>query len=125
MTQHKEGVVTWAYTLKWNDYPLKAKLVERYNLPIAVDNDVNLAALGELWFGGAQNVSNMVFITIGTGIGAGVIIDGALYRGRTKHRARSAHMCPIENSWANATRNSERLKPLLPAPASPNAPGKF
>jgi glucokinase-like ROK family protein len=94
VTQHREGVVTWAYTLKWHDYPLKAKLVERYNLPIAVDNDVNFAALGELWFGGAQNVSNMVFITIGTGIGAGVIIDGALYRGAHEASGEIGNMLP-------------------------------
>jgi glucokinase len=94
VTQHKEGVVTWAYTLKWHNYPLKAKLAERYNLPIAVDNDVNFAALGELWFGRAQNVSNMVFITIGTGIGAGVIIDGALYRGAHEASGEIGNMLP-------------------------------
>jgi glucokinase len=81
ITRHREGIVNWAYTLNWKDYPLKAKLVERYGLPIVVDNDVNLAALGELWFGAGQNAQNMVLIAIGTGIGAGIIIDGALYRG--------------------------------------------
>jgi glucokinase-like ROK family protein len=94
VTRHKEGIVTWAYTLKWRDYPLKAKLVERYSLPIAVDNDVNFAALGELWFGGAQSVSNMVFITIGTGIGAGIIIDGALYRGAHEASGEIGNMLP-------------------------------
>jgi glucokinase-like ROK family protein len=94
VTQHKEGVVTWAYSLKWHDYPLKAKLAGRYNLPIAVDNDVNLAALGELWFGEAQSVSNMVFITIGTGIGAGVIIDGVLYRGAHEASGEIGNMLP-------------------------------
>jgi glucokinase len=57
------------------------KLAERYKLPITVDNDVNLAAMGELWFGAGQSAQNMVLIAIGTGIGAGIIIDGALYRG--------------------------------------------
>jgi glucokinase len=94
VTRHKEGIVTWAYTLKWRDYPLKAKLIDRYNLPIAVDNDVNFAALGELWFGSAQNVSNMVFITIGTGIGAGIIIDGALYRGAHEASGEIGSMLP-------------------------------
>ena len=94
VTHHREGIVTWAYTLKWHDYPLKAKLVERYNLPIAVDNDVNFAALGELWFGAEQNVSNMVFITIGTGIGAGIIIDGALYRGAHEASGEIGNMLP-------------------------------
>jgi len=46
-----------------------------------VDNDVNLAAMGELWFGAGQNIQNMILIVSGVGIGAGIIIDGALYRG--------------------------------------------
>jgi glucokinase len=81
VTLHKDGIVTWAYTLHWDQFPLKARLAEHYDLPITVDNDVNMAALGELWFGAGQNVQDMILIAIGTGIGAGVIIDGALYRG--------------------------------------------
>jgi glucokinase len=81
VTLHKEGIVTWANTLHWNNFPLKQRLSELYPLPITVDNDVNLAAMGELWFGAGQNTQNMVMIAIGTGIGAGIIIDGALYRG--------------------------------------------
>src|SRR5512136_2000339 len=94
VTRHIEGIVTWAYSLKWHDYPVKAKLVERYNLPIAVDNDVNFAALGELWFGAEQNVPNMVFITIGSGIGAGIIIDGVLYRGSHEASGEIGNMLP-------------------------------
>ena len=67
ITLHKEGIVTWANTLHWKDFPLKQRLRERYPLPITVDNDVNLAAMGELWFGAGQNTQNMVMIAIGTG----------------------------------------------------------
>jgi len=81
ITMHKEGIVTWANTLHWKNFPLKQRLSELYSLPITVDNDVNLAAMGELWFGAGQNAQNMVMVAIGTGIGAGIIIDGALYRG--------------------------------------------
>ncbi len=81
ITLHSAGIVTWAYTLNWKDFPLKARLAERYSLPITVDNDVNLAALGELWFGAGQSVQDMILVAIGTGIGAGIIIDGVLYRG--------------------------------------------
>lgn len=94
VTLHKEGIVTWAYTLHWDQFPLKARLFERYNLPITVDNDVNLAALGELWFGAGQNVQNMILITLGTGIGAGVIIDGALYRGAKEASGEIGNMLP-------------------------------
>ena len=94
VTLHKEGIVTWAYTLHWDNFPLKAKLAERYDLPITVDNDVNLAALGELWFGAGQNVQDMILVAIGTGIGAGVIIDGALYRGSKEASGEIGNMIP-------------------------------
>jgi glucokinase len=94
ITHHREGIVKWAYALNWKDFPLKAKLNERYKLPITVDNDVNLAALGELWFGAGQNVQNMILITIGAGIGAGIIIDGTLYRGSNEASGEIGHMIP-------------------------------
>jgi glucokinase-like ROK family protein len=94
ITLHREGIVKWAFTLNWKDFPLKARLAERYNLPIIVDNDVNLAALGELWFGAGQNTQNMVLVAIGTGIGSGIIIDGALYRGSTEASGEIGHMIP-------------------------------
>ena len=84
ITMHKEGIVTWANTLHWKNFPLKQRLSELYPLPITVDNDVNLAAMGEFWFGAGQNTQNMVMVAIGTGIGAGIIIDGALYRGASE-----------------------------------------
>jgi glucokinase-like ROK family protein len=81
VTLHREGIVKWAYSLNWRDFPLKSNLAKRYRLPITVDNDVNLAAMGELWFGAGQGCQNMILMTVGAGIGAGIIIDGALYRG--------------------------------------------
>ncbi len=94
ITHHREGVVTWAYALNWKDFPLKARLHKRYKLPITVDNDVNLGALGELWFGAGQNAENMILITIGAGIGAGIIIDGTLYRGSSESSGEIGHMVP-------------------------------
>jgi glucokinase len=94
ITLHQKGIVRWAYTLNWEDFPLKDRLAERYDLPITVDNDVNLAALGELWFGAGQNAQNMVLVAIGTGIGAGIIINGALYRGANEASGEIGHMVP-------------------------------
>jgi len=94
VTLHKEGVVKWAYSLNWRNFPLKAKLVERYQLPITVDNDVNLAAMGELWFGAGQGSQNMILITIGAGIGAGIVIDGALYRGGSEASGEIGNFIP-------------------------------
>jgi len=77
----RDGTVCWTPTLEWRDIPVKEKLQDRFHLPVIMDNDVNLAALGEMWFGAGQNCSNLVLMIVGRGIGAGVIIDGAVYRG--------------------------------------------
>jgi glucokinase len=94
VTLHEEGIVTWAPSLEWRDYPLKRKLEKHFELPISIDNDVNLAALGELWFGAGQNARNMVLISVGTGIGAGIIIDGALYRGSNEASGEVGYIIP-------------------------------
>jgi glucokinase-like ROK family protein len=94
ITHHHEGVVKWAYALNWKDFPLKDRLVKKYKLPITVDNDVNLAALGEHWYGAGQNIQNMVIIVDGAGIGAGIIIDGALYRGFREASGEIGHTVP-------------------------------
>jgi glucokinase len=81
VTRHEEGVIAWAPSLQWREYPLRAKLEQATGIPVSVDNDVNLAVLGELWFGAGRNVKNLALITVGTGIGSGIVINGVLYRG--------------------------------------------
>jgi predicted NBD/HSP70 family sugar kinase len=81
VTLVKPGVVTWAPSLGWRDLPLKALLEERFGLPVVVENDVNLAALGEYGYGAARGASSAVCIAIGTGLGAGIILDRKIYRG--------------------------------------------
>jgi predicted NBD/HSP70 family sugar kinase len=94
VTLHKEGIVKWAYNFSWRDFPLKARLESQYDLSITVDNDVNLAALGELWFGEGQNAQSMVAIIIDVGIGAGIIIDRSLYRGAREASGEIGNMIP-------------------------------
>jgi glucokinase-like ROK family protein len=65
----------------WNGYPVRDRFVERYGAPVWVDNDVNIMALGEWRAGVGRYHANMVFVKIGTGIGAGIIADGYLHRG--------------------------------------------
>jgi glucokinase-like ROK family protein len=65
----------------WNGYPVRDRLVARYGVPVWVDNDVNIMALGESRAGVGRYHANMVFVKIGTGIGAGVIAEGVLHRG--------------------------------------------
>ena len=65
----------------WDGYPIRERLGDRYDARVWVDNDVNVMALGEWQYGEAQGHENVVFIKIGTGIGAGLISDGLLHRG--------------------------------------------
>ena len=83
---------------------------------------MNLAALGELWFGAGQNVQNMVLITIGTGIGAGIIIDGALYRGAHEASGEIGNMLPGREFLGKNYQDFGALESVASAPALPSAP---
>jgi glucokinase len=74
-------VVATSYLMGWRNVPFRALLEEALHVPAAVDNDVNLAALGEGWVGAAKGVSDFVFVGIGTGVGAGIVLNGQLFRG--------------------------------------------
>jgi glucokinase-like ROK family protein len=65
----------------WDGYPVRERFVQRYDAPVWVDNDVNIMALGEWRAGAGRFHAHMVFVKIGSGIGAGVIADGYLHRG--------------------------------------------
>jgi len=65
----------------WDRYPIRPRLTERYGVPVWVDNDANVMALGEWRHGVAQGHNNVIFVKIGSGIGAGLISDGLLHRG--------------------------------------------
>jgi glucokinase len=77
----KSGVVLLTPNLGWVNLPLRQIIHERLGLPAALDNDANCAALGEWWMGAARGTRTAIGITIGTGIGGGIIIDGKLFHG--------------------------------------------
>jgi len=91
---HREGVVVWAASLGWKNLPLKKILEDRFHVPVFVENDVNLAALGESWYGTGKGVRNLVCISIGTGIGAGIVIGGKLYRGCSEAAGEVGYLVP-------------------------------
>jgi glucokinase len=77
----KSGVVLLTPNLGWVNLPLRQIIHERLGLPAALDNDANCAVLGEWWMGAARGTRHAIGITIGTGIGGGIIIDGKLFHG--------------------------------------------
>src|SRR5215472_14150179 len=76
----------------WHDVPLRDLFQEHYNLPVVVENDANAAALGEYLFGAGRGSKNIVYITISTGIGGGVITDGQIMQGIIGTAAELGHM---------------------------------
>ncbi|WP_439644873.1 ROK family glucokinase [Caldalkalibacillus mannanilyticus] len=77
----ERGYVYEAVNLGWKDYPLKDRLEEITGLPVVVDNDANTAALGEMWKGAGSGASDLLVITLGTGVGGGVISKGKIFHG--------------------------------------------
>ncbi len=94
VTLFEQGVVTWAPSLGWRDLPLKDILVERFGFPVVVENDVNLAALGEYGFGAARHASSAACIAVGTGIGAGIVIERKIYRGFNQSAGEVGYLPP-------------------------------
>ena len=90
------GTVIWAPSLGWRDLPLKSRLEEALQLPVFVENEVNLIALGESWQGAGQGVSNLICISLGAGIGAGIILNGQLFRGSHDAAGEVGYIIPNE-----------------------------
>jgi len=89
---HEKGVAVAAVNLPIEDLPIRDIVVERTGLPTFVDNDANVAALAEHLFGAARGAENAVMLTIGTGIGGGLILGGEIYRGSSGAGAELGHV---------------------------------
>jgi glucokinase len=74
-------VIATSYLMGWRDVPLRTLLETALGIPASIDNDVNIAAIGESWAGVAQGARDFVFLAIGTGIGAGIMLNGQIFRG--------------------------------------------
>ncbi len=80
-TSPEYGNITSTPKIEWQNYPMVKAFKEALDVPVGFDTDVNAACLGEATFGCAKGLRNVVYITIGTGIGAGVIVEGSLLHG--------------------------------------------
>lgn len=96
------GTVVRAANLLLENYPLKAVLEEKLALPVKVCNDANAAALGEAKFGAGQGYTDSVLITLGTGVGSGIVIGGKLFEGNKSAGAEIGHMV-IEHGGLRCT----------------------
>ncbi len=76
----------------WDNAPLKERLYSRFNLPVFIEHDGNAGALAEFYFGAGRGTRSMLFLTLGTGLGAGMILDGRIYRGATDSAGEVGHI---------------------------------
>jgi glucokinase len=101
--------VTFAPNLAWRDEPLRSAMEDRLGLPAVVENDANAAAWAETRFGAGRGEDYVIVLTVGTGIGGGIVVDGRLLRGRFGMAAEIGHLnivpdgrrcgCGLQGCW--------------------------
>ena len=87
----KNGMIVYSPNIVWKDVPICAEVGKRLGVPVKIANDANAAALGEKMAGSGKNYDDVLFLTIGTGIGGGIIIDGKLFEGFRSAGAEIGH----------------------------------
>jgi len=86
------GIVLLTPNLGWTNYPVRDRIAEALGLPAALDNDANCAIFGEWWRGAGRGADYVVGLTIGTGIGGGIVLKGEIYRGASDIAGEVGHM---------------------------------
>jgi len=87
-----QGNLIMAPNLHWRNVPLRLMWNQRFHLPVYIDNEANLAALGEYYFGIARNVDNFIYLSAGIGLGGGIMIGGKLFRGGHGYAGEIGHI---------------------------------
>jgi len=88
----REGVLRFAPNLAWREFPVRARVAAGVGLPVTVDNDANVAAWGEFRFGAGRGSTDLLLVTVGTGIGGGIVAGGSLFRGAHGFAAEIGHI---------------------------------
>lgn len=86
------GLLRIAPNLHWVDVPVQVALKQEFDCPIYVENEANVAALGEYYFGAAQNVKDFIYLSAGVGLGSGIIMGGKLFQGMFGYAGEAGHM---------------------------------
>lgn len=92
ITDTQKGLIYESPSLGWKNYDFLKEAKKHFTFPVYVDNDTNVEALGEQWLGNAKQKKNVLYISIGTGIGSGIIIENQLYRGYSSSAGELGYM---------------------------------
>lgn len=90
-----EGFIKLSPNLGWRNVPVKKILEEKLGKTVKIDNDANVAALGEAWSGAGAGIPNVVCYTLGTGVGGGIIINGKIFQGHNGMAGELGHMAVV------------------------------
>ncbi|PLT34712.1 ROK family glucokinase [Bacillus sp. V5-8f] len=101
------GSIYEAVNLGWKDYPLKDLLEVETSLPAFIDNDANIAALGEMWKGAGNGAKDLVCVTLGTGVGGGIIANGELVHGISGAAGEIGHITVVPEDGARCNCGKE------------------
>ena len=93
----RKGVIFVAPNLGWVNFPLRERIQQALNIPVAIENDANCAVLAECWIGAARTGKYVIGLTLGTGIGGGIVIGGKLYHGASDAAGEFGHMTIQQN----------------------------
>lgn len=119
------GIIHFAPNLYWHSLPVGEILEKRTGVPVRLDNDANLAALGEYVYGAGRGASDMIFITISTGVGGGLILGGKLYRGAADGAGEIGHMTLLPDGPRCGCGNRGCLEALSSGTAIAREAGKL
>jgi len=130
-----EGTVYGTVNLGWGTFSIRDTLAELLDVPVKAGNDANVAALGEMWKGGGQGCKNLIAVTLGTGVGGGIIVNGEILTGAVGAAGEIGHMHVEDNEtercgcgnvgcleeYASATGGGRLAKRMLHSSEEPSA----
>lgn len=125
-SNEKYGYITSTPKLKWKNYNIVGAFKDALNVPIGFDTDVNASCLGEATYGAAKGLKNVVYITIGTGIGAGILVEGNLLHGNLHPEAGHIRITrhPDDHYAGKCPYHSDCFEGLAAGPAIEERAGK-
>jgi glucokinase len=109
--------VTCHHLAGWEDFPLREAVAQRTGLPVVMDNDANAAALGEATFGAARGCQHVLYLTVSTGIGGGLILNGRVHRGANSMAGEIGHTCVAPGGPCCTCRRRGCLESVASGPA--------
>jgi N-acetylglucosamine repressor len=113
---YAQGILRQSPFFSWRDLPLRSLLQAQLHVPVYVDNDVNTLTHAEKWFGSGQGIHNFLVITVGRGIGMGIVINGQFYRGASGGAGEFGHITIEHNGRACSCGKQGCLEALVSEP---------